>query len=151
LRQNQKSRNKQSRKTGRLRRQKRTRITEKTKSEKEKQAKQEDRKAKKAEEKEEKKDELGENCGNNIQEHTKRTRSHKGDEEKKPAAKKSNYSVEKNRASERWICTVASLGAKQSVRASDSTFPQNFLIPSKLYYIGSFCTLIYIPSLDSLL
>ena len=75
------------------------RIAEKTKSEKEKQAKQEDWKAKKAEEKEEKKDELGENRGNKIQEHTKRTRSHKGDEEKKPAAKKSNYLVEKSRAS----------------------------------------------------
>ena len=42
-------------------------------------------KAKKAEEKEEKKDELGENRGNKIQEHTKRTRSHmhKGDELRK--------------------------------------------------------------------
>ena len=51
---------------------------------------------------EEKKDELGENRGNKIQENTKkRTRSHKGDEEKKPAAKKSNYLVEKNRASGR--------------------------------------------------
>jgi hypothetical protein len=76
-----------------------TRIVEKTKAEKQKQAKQEDRKAKKAEEKAVKKDELGENRGNKIQEHTKRTRSHKGDEEKKPAAKKSNYLVEKNRAS----------------------------------------------------
>jgi hypothetical protein len=37
-------------------------------------------------------DELGENRGNKIQENTKkRTRLHKGDEEKKPAAKKSNY------------------------------------------------------------
>ncbi len=67
------------------------------------QAKQEDRKAKKAEEKEKKKTGyilLGENRGNKIQEQTKkRTRSHKGDEEKKSAAKKSNYLVEKNRAS----------------------------------------------------
>ena len=106
---------------------KKTRIAEKSKSEKEKQAKQEDWKAKKAEEKEEKKDELGENRGNKIQEHTKRTRSHmhKGDEEKKPAAKNSNYLVEKKQGKrQRWICTVASSGAKQSVRASD--FPQIF-------------------------
>ena len=48
---------------------------------------------------EEKKDELGENRGNKIQEHTKRTRSHKGDEEKKPAAKKCTYLFEKSRAS----------------------------------------------------
>jgi hypothetical protein len=43
----------------------------------------------------------GRNLGNKIQENTKkRTRLHKGDEEKKPAAKKSNYFnlVEKNRA-----------------------------------------------------
>jgi hypothetical protein len=38
--------------------------------------------------------------GTKIQEHTKkRTRLHKDDEEKKPAAKKSNYLVEKSRAS----------------------------------------------------
>ncbi len=53
-----------------------TRIAEKTKLDKEKQAKQEERRAKKAEEKEkvpeEKKDELGENRGNKIQEHTKK-------------------------------------------------------------------------------
>ncbi len=56
----------------------------------------------------------------------------KGDEEKKPAAKKSNYLVEKNRASGKdgFARSVASSGAKQSVRASD--FPQIFLIPSKL-------------------
>jgi hypothetical protein len=50
---------------------------------------------------------------------------HKGDEEKKPAAKNSNYLVEKKQGKrQRWICTVASSGAKQSVRASD--FPQTF-------------------------
>jgi hypothetical protein len=49
---------------------------------------------------EEKKDELGENRGSKIQELTKkRTRLHKGDEEKKPAAKKCTYLVEKSRAS----------------------------------------------------
>ncbi len=81
-------------------------------------------------EKEEKKDELGENRGNKIQEHTKRTRSHmhKGDEEKKPAAKKSNYLVEKNRASSKDGFAPLLLRAPNSqsgsVRASD--FPQIF-------------------------